>query len=186
MSAERKLTVIDDAVPQDLMLDLMEEINSRGWTYGWHSTGKKRYCHWNQTWGGRRRKNREDVEDALPPAVEAVWRHLETTCLKGMTLIRAYANAYTYGTEGYSHRDSEDPQDRTIVLYCNPEWSRDYGGETVFFNAAGDTVKAVSPKWARVAIFPSNWMHAARSVSRDCVFLRVVTVLKCRAPDEPS
>jgi SM-20-related protein len=172
--------VHDDAVPPDLMLDLVDFITQQGWIYGWHSNSKLRYSHFNQKWGYSKRK-REDVEHDLPPVVMDVWKHLEATHLQGMKLFGAYANAYTYGTDGYSHRDSKHPDDRTIVLYCNLTWDKDWGGETVFIDERGDTFKAVSPRFGRIVVFPSNVLHAARTVSRDCVMLRVICAFKARA-----
>jgi SM-20-related protein len=187
MSAKhpRALRVVNDAVPRDLLAELVEFINGNGWHYGWHSSGKKQYCHWNQTWASSK-KERRNVEDDLPDVVLRVWKHLKAHHLQGMTLIRAYANAHTYGTDGYPHKDSKDPQDRTIVVYCNPVWNADWGGETVFFGPDGTTVAAVSPKWGRISWFPSDWLHAARTVSRDCIMLRVVAVFKARVPDDPA
>lgn len=173
------IRVHDDAVPEDLMLDLMEFINASGWKYGWHSDGKLQYCHFNQKYAYSK-KTRIDVGQDLPAPVEAVRRHLESTILAGMTLIGAYANGYVYGTDGYPHRDSKHPDDRTIVVYGNPEWKPGWGGETVFFDKAGDVAKAVTPRWRRAVVFPSNILHAARTVSRDCVMMRVVMVYKYR------
>lgn len=181
MTHERKLIIVDEAVPQELMLDLVEFITERGFRFGWHSNKKKLYTHWNQVWKNSK-KAREDVEGHLPEPAKAVWDHLAQTHMRGMVLIGGYANAYQLGSEGYVHRDSKDPNDRTVVVYCNPEWSPDWGGETVFIDARGDTVRAVSPRWARAIMFPSNWMHAARPVTRECHVLRVVAVFKCRVP----
>lgn len=161
------------------MVALMTYITGNGWTYGWHSDGKLKYCHWNQKWAYAK-KTRTDVGQDLPEPVDAVWRHLESTHLADMTLIGAYANAHTFGVEGYPHRDSKHADDRTVVVYGNPEWEPGWGGETVFFNKAGDVAKAVTPRWRRAAVFPSNLLHAARPVSRDCVMLRVTCVFKCR------
>jgi Rps23 Pro-64 3,4-dihydroxylase Tpa1-like proline 4-hydroxylase len=93
--------------------------------------------------------------------------------------IRAYANAYTFGTEGYIHTDSTIATDMTYLIYLNEEWDRDWAGETLFFN--GDTIlKAALPKWNRLVIFPSKMDHCARSVSRICSKLRTILVFKSK------
>lgn len=171
----------DDAIPESLAMLALAEIAGRGFHYGWHSNRKHPFSHWNLTFGGRHRKNRDAVDDVIPPAIQAVWDHLAREHLPGMTLVRCYANAHTFGTEGYPHRDSPEADDRTIVCYMNPVWKLEWAGETVLFED-GEIVRAVMPKWRRILCFPGAVLHAGRGVSRICPAIRTVLVFKAKAP----
>jgi hypothetical protein len=91
--------------------------------------------------------------------------------------LRCYINAHTYGIEGYPHTDSFREHDKTIVIYLNPEWSRDWGGETLVYD--GDTiVHAGLPKFNSAVVFNGNQVHCARGVTRTCPEVRYTLMFK--------
>jgi len=95
---------------------------------------------------------------------------------------RVYCNAISYGDMLYAHRDQRDDANKlTALLYVNPEWKREWCGETLFFNEDGDAVHAVSPRPGRVAIFRSSIEHRAGAPSRICNRTRLTLAVKLRA-----
>jgi len=96
---------------------------------------------------------------------------------------RVYCNAISYGDMLYAHRDQHDAdaRDLTALLYVNPEWKREWCGETLFFNEEGDAVHAVSPRPGRLAIFRSSIEHRAGAPSRICNRTRLTLAVKLRA-----
>lgn len=173
------IEVIDDALPEPLVAAVEEEIYRQGFEYGWRSTKDKGYSHWNRIFAGSELLNREEVVDDLCPPVRALWDHLAKSYAAGSTVIRAYANAYTYGTEGYIHHDSKIASDVTLLLYLSPDWRREWAGETIFFE--GDNiVRAVLPKYNRLIVFPSRMDHVGRSVSRICPVERIIFTFKVK------
>ena len=173
------IEVIDNALPESLVADVEAEIYRQGFEYGWMSTKDKGYGNWSRIFAGPEVLNREDVTDDLCPPVRALWDQLAQTYAAGSTPIRAYAAAYTYGTEGYIHYDSKVATDVTLLLYLSPDWQREWAGKTIFFH--GDNiVRAVLPKYNRLIVFPSSMEHVARSVSRICPVERIILTFKVR------
>lgn len=86
-------------------------------------------------------------------------------------------NAHTYGLEGYPHTDSVRLCDKTIVVYMNPTWRREWGGETMIYDGC-KIVHAELPKENCAIEFPGSAWHVARGVTRICPELRVTLVFK--------
>jgi 2OG-Fe(II) oxygenase superfamily len=113
------------------------------------------------------------------PLIFAFWQHLSTTLFKGHTLVRCYANAQAYGSDGTIHTDSRSDDSYTAVYYPHAFWSPDWGGETVLFNFdKTDIVASIYPKPNRLLVFKGNIPHVARGVSRICPVLRVTLMFK--------
>lgn len=175
--------VYDNAVDPGLLDKLIDEIDERGFQYGWKSNRGVEFGHWNLTFGGRRRKNRDAIEDEVSPAALAVWEVIQARWMKpAKKLIRCYVNAHTYGIDGYPHRDSKHSGDLTGVLYLNREWRREWGGETAIYDNE-EIHGAVMPRWNRLVVFPSAVYHAARSLTRVCPEARLCFVVKARTDD---
>lgn len=96
--------------------------------------------------------------------------------------MRCYANAHTFGIEGYPHTDSRKPGNVTTIFYINPQWKPEWAGETVFINDLGDIAHAVLPRPGRAVVFDGTIVHSARAVTRLCPALRVTLMFKTRAP----
>lgn len=156
------------------------------WSYGWQSiVGEAPFCHWNHEFLKTRRDNSIDhsyllmEDDELAP-LRHVWLKLKAGPLKGHALVRCYANAHTFGVEGYPHFDAKEAGHFTTIFYINPVWKPEWAGETVFFNADADIDKAVLPRPGRMVTFPGTILHAARAVSRACPAMRVTLMFKTR------
>ena len=162
------------------------------WQFGWPQGVSDPFSHWNIDFLGASLKSQTNVEDQLfaKPALEAVadvWRALKVGPMRGHYLLRCYANAHTFGVEGHPHTDIVDASqidNYTAVVYLNPFWKKEWAGELVLFNQAGDTLCAVQPKAGRAALIPGDVVHAARGVSRQCPAVRVCVAFKSRLPTE--
>lgn len=174
---------IDDFLTPSDIHPVTELIKVKGYTYGWPSGTNDPFSHWNLTFAGKDPKSRLDVEQFLPDPVLALWQKIKQSYLQNFTVIRAYSNAYTYGTEGYIHTDSTNENDLTVLVYLNTTWDRNWAGETVFFNG-DDIVRAVLPKLGRMIIFPATMDHVARSVARSCAVDRQILTFKVRQTDD--
>lgn len=98
---------------------------------------------------------------------------------------RVYFNGYTFGTDGYIHRDDPWVKDKyfekseTCMIYLNKKWDYNWGGETVIINDdTKDIVHSVLPKLGRLIVFGSHDLHGARPLSRMCNDLRLIMVYK--------
>ena len=96
---------------------------------------------------------------------------------------RAYCNATTFGDMLYPHRDNYDLSSRDVtalIFVCN-EWKKEWDGETIFFNDAGDAMHAIAPRPGRLVLFRSAIEHRAGTPSRICNRTRLTLALKLRA-----
>jgi hypothetical protein len=181
VSESEKIICIDDQIPEDLLGECVVEVERRGWQYGWRSNKMLGFGHWNIVLSDSK-VEREEVYHEVPECIRKLWDYIQPRFLPtSPVLVRAYANAHTYGVEGYIHRDSKFDEDHTVIIYYERDWKPEYAGETVFFNKTqDDIIRAVLPKYGRMAIFPGNIRHAGRGVSRICPVARRVLVLKGR------
>lgn len=171
----------DDVIPEEILAECIAEVERRGWQYGWRSNKMLGFGHWNIVLSDSK-VEREEVYHEVPQCIRDLWDYIQPRFMPTTpVLVRAYANAHTYGVEGYIHRDSKFAEDETCVIYYEKDWKPEYAGETVFLNEEEDNViKAVLPKYGRMTIFPGNIKHAGRGVSRICPVARRVLVLKGR------
>lgn len=96
-------------------------------------------------------------------------------------LYRAYVNCFVYGDMTYPHRDCPaDRTDVTVLYYINSEWSRDWAGETLFYEEDGEPVLAVLPRPGRIAVFRGAIEHRSGVPSRDCREERLTLAYKLR------
>lgn len=179
----------DDFLPAAQLTGLQDFFQtSVQWIFGWQSSKDKTpFGHWNHDFLKTHRENQDDCETellALPNAqpLQAVWQYLKSKHLPGHTLVRCYANAHTFGVEGYPHVDSRMPGNYTTIFYINPVWKPEWAGETVFMNDLGDIAHAVLPKPGRMVVFDGRIVHAARALTRICPAMRVTLMFKTRAP----
>lgn len=172
-----EIVVHDDAIPAFLIR--AANLSKQSLTYGWKSNPELGFGHWNHNFGNLRTdKDRDAIAASLPITLVPIWTQVNRL-LGGMTLIRCYVNGHTFGAEGYPHTDSVEETDRTVVLYLNEEWKREWGGETAFYEG-DEIVRSVMPRFGRCVIFPSNIVHCARAVSRICPVLRLCLVMKAK------
>lgn len=171
----------DDVIPEELLAECVAEVERRGWQYGWRSNKMLGFGHWNIVLSDSK-VEREEVYHEVPQCIRDLWDYIQPRFLPTTpVLVRAYANAHTYGVEGYIHRDSKFAEDQTVVIYYEKDWKPEWAGETIFLNEAeDDVIKAILPRYNRMSVFPGNIKHAGRGVSRICPVARRVLVLKGR------
>lgn len=184
----------------DAWFDTLNRINTKyvksGMRYGWKADNALEYDqgHWNRSilYNSWRKPYGHEQLPMLDshPDIKHLWNTVKRALGSDRELFRCYINGYTYGTDGYAHKDDEwikrkygeDALSETVIVYLNNKWDIDWAGETVVFNDDKEIVLSVLPKFGRVFIFDSNLLHAARPVSRICNVLRSVVVFKTIDP----
>jgi SM-20-related protein len=181
------IAVYDDFIDEPFLEEAISFIRERGFRYGWKSNKQVIFSHWNLGFSqmGANSQNRQDIRSELPEAVLKLWESFQPLVLPDHpVLIRAYSNAYTYGNDGYIHKDSDATNEMTAIIYINKGWNANWAGETSIFDEKGEVIRAVLPKWRRLLVFPANSSHVGRAVSRICPQLRTVIVFKARPAGE--
>lgn len=179
--------IIDDYVPDAIRAAIGEMVRRPIWAFGWKSAVKNdEFGFWHARFAGGDMHSVDDCEpellgNAAAAPVAALWRHLSGGFLAGHVPVRVYANAHTYGAEGYVHRDSEDENHFTTIYYGHDRWEANWAGETTFFSPVhGNITTAVHPSPGRLVFFRGITPHVGRSPSRKCPDLRVAVVIKTR------
>ena len=181
-----EILIDDRLVPRDLRGRIAELIKQPIWQYGWQSSGRRdRFCFWHVHFAGGDGRSRRNCEAELilrlqfAPIIH-LWQLLKAGPLAGHVPLRAYANAHTFGVEGYVHTDSTDEENYfTTIYYAHPVWHQNWAGETVFYaRDQSDIIGSAYPKPGRVVMFRGAVPHCARPPSRDCAELRVTVVIK--------
>jgi SM-20-related protein len=183
---------IDNVLPEPLRQQVYDFLRRGGWKFGHKSSAKRdEFSFWNRHFAGHRNGSKEvhyacaEELKRNAPLLFAFWRYLERGPLKGRTLIRCYANAHTYGSDGTLHTDSKSDASYTAVYYPHAKWHPSWGGETVIFNAdKSDISAAVYPRPNRLVVFRGSLPHVARGVARICPELRITLMYKCGVPDD--
>jgi hypothetical protein len=123
---------------------------------------------------------RRDVAEQQPYYRDIVKVIAEQFPRESFALQRAYCNAISYGDMLYPHRDNRDTSSRdlTALLFVADTWEKDWGGETIFFDDAGDSLFAVWPRPGRLVLFRSTIEHRAGTPSRICPRTRLTLALK--------
>lgn len=171
------LKQIAQVFPEALLKDVSSHIAAVPWKYGWGSNKSIEFTHWNHDFTGVPVYNTLDIADQLPKTISDAWHYIQAQFLGEQALLRCYTNSHTYGVEGYPHTDSKREEDNTLVVYMNPEWKRDWGGETMIYNGYNIT-HAELPKYNRGLVFPGAVTHQARGVTRVCPAQRITLMFK--------
>jgi len=172
-----KIQRIQNCLPEPLLTEITNFIHNANWKYGWNSNGNMGFSHWNFNISKTGSENGLDISNHISGPASDVWKYLQSTYFPNTVLLRCYANAHTYGIEGYPHTDSKRSHDMTIVLYLNKTWKREWAGETVIFDE--DTIQhAEMPKYNSALIFNGNKFHVARGVTRICPEQRLTLMFK--------
>jgi hypothetical protein len=97
------------------------------------------------------------------PRAEMLSRHISDD----FRIFNSYVNLGIRGDQHEAHSDYYwKDGGKTLLLYANKEWNRNWGGETVFFNDNGVEIEYVTPYIpGRIVIFDSDIPHMAKEQS---------------------
>mmetsp|Transcript_41750 Transcript_41750/g.75797 ORF Transcript_41750/g.75797 Transcript_41750/m.75797 type:complete len:286 (-) Transcript_41750:24-881(-) len=101
-----------------------------------------------------------------------------------LEVYRAYTNAVLYGDVAFVHQDSNNSDHVTALLYPNPEWSSELGGETIFYGPDGEIAAAVEPRPGRLVLFHGIIPHKGSPPSRLFFGSRYTTAFKFAPQNE--
>ncbi len=95
---------------------------------------------------------------------------------------RVYTNFASYGDLLLTHVDAlPEARELTALWFLSEQWDTEWGGETLFYDAAGDAQLAVSPRPGRLLLFDGAIRHAGRPPNRNCYVSRFTFAIKLRA-----
>lgn len=114
---------------------------------------------------------------ALWPATERALAELRPS--EKYRPYRAYTNHAAYGDMLFTHTDClPTARELTALWFLMEEWDVEWGGETLFFNEAGDAEFVASPKPGRLVLFDGAIRHVGRPPNRVCYAPRYTFAIK--------
>ena len=180
------IDILDDFFPDQAYDDLMTYLERTPMFPGAKShDDNDPHGHWVSILSGTDRYNKEDATERLPYQIMGAWKRVQSV-MAYKSLVTCYMNGYTYGTEGYFHRDWQEDYYSTAIVYLTRDtWNPDWGGETVFIDDDTHEIRAsILPKRNRVVVFPSKLNHCARGVTRKFNGIRRTLMFKTRKEPE--
>lgn len=100
---------------------------------------------------------------------------------------RAIMNLYNHGDNSWIHRDGNESEDWTVVLFLNEQWHYNWGGDfTIIHDNGEDIIASFLATPGRFVAFRSNLLHGARPVSRDAPFPRFGIAFQCKHDSNSS
>lgn len=172
-----KFDQIKNILPDNMFAQVGNLVAQARWKYGWRSNKQMGFGHWNYDYAGADAKNCLDVSDELDDVLADTWGYLQKEYFPGTDLLRCYTNSHTFGVEGYPHTDSIRAADRTVVVYMNKTWEREWGGETTLYQ--GDVIEhAELPRPNHALVFDGAQLHCARGLTRICPAQRITLMFK--------
>jgi hypothetical protein len=121
-----------------------------------------------------------------------IWKWFKSkTNVQDSNLNSCYLNIMSFGDEGFTHIDGGvEDNVITCIIYMNPEWHSQWGGETAFYDGEftddfgdswyynHDIVKSVLPRCGRVILFEGHIPHSVRPISKKCYMERRTLMFK--------
>ena len=189
MFAIDQISVLDGFFPESLNKRVEEYFTTVEWKYGTKSVKtmmrdslphwSKYFCSAEDSGKGIPLNTVQFSEELIQTMFETLKPHLPPDA----HLLRCYANGQTYGTDSKLHADDMRPNTFTVLYYPMETWRSDWAGETVFWNRETQELDtSIHPKSNRLVIFPSQYWHGARPVSRYCEELRITLMWKFILP----
>jgi hypothetical protein len=81
-------------------------------------------------------------------------------------LKRIHINGQVYGQDGRFHRDSEEPNVISVLIFTNPFWVPSWGGAFTYIQEPSPEVFSVAYVPNRAVIFPANILHCGQAPLR--------------------
>jgi SM-20-related protein len=95
---------------------------------------------------------------------------------------RVYTNFSSFGDTLLTHVDAlPNTRELTALWFLCERWDTEWGGETLFYDDAGDAQIAVSPKPGRLLLFDGAIRHAGKPPNRNCNVARYTFAIKLRS-----
>jgi hypothetical protein len=145
---------------------IQEYFNSPNWSFGHYSEAHNKHkCFWNM--------NLSRIKYFNTDLYKIIQSLIPYNCLD---IERIYANGQTYGLDGSFHIDNSSGY--TFLYYANPEWEKEWGGNTVFYDSKTKEKIFIYPEPNSAVFFPGNILHYGQSPSRDFYGLRTTIAYK--------
>lgn len=137
---------------------------------GWTGNPREPYRHWA----------------SYPPKeglLAQIWTFLDESLREDGIFVkpeRIILNLYNHGDSSWLHKDSDNPEDYTVILFANNHWDVNWGGDFALVGDDREIIQSLAPTPGKFIAFRSNLLHAARPVSREAPYPRFGVAFQCK------
>lgn len=135
---------------------------------GWTGLPREPYRHWAAY---------PEYSGVYKEIFECLNESLEADGFK-LKPFKLIVNMYNHGDSSWLHKDGEEDNLWTVLLFMNESWDINWGGDFVLVKD-NEIYKAVAPTPGNFVLFQANILHAARPVSREAQFARMGLAIQC-------
>jgi hypothetical protein len=144
--------------------------SSTQWSFsGWSGNPLEPYRHWS-------------AYGELKGEIKEIWDCINYSFkLDGFNLKpeRILLNLFNHGDSSWIHKDSEEPNSYTAVIFLNHMWDINWGGDTVLVDG-DEIITTFTPQPGKFVLFNSSYEHGARPVSREAPYPRFAIAFHCK------
>ena len=156
-------------IPLNTVMFWYNKLNSElSWSFcGWTGIGKEPYRHWAAY---------PKLKDSC---IQEIWDCINPIFLDegyNLTVHQIIVNQFNFGDSSWQHKDNNNTNTYTIIVYLNPVWDINWGGWTYVINK---TPEAFPPIPGSILFFNSNLEHSAMPVSREAPMPRLGVTFQC-------
>lgn len=129
-------------------------------------------------WGRRifQRNSEDSIHNRFTDEMYGLWRHLSTRLLNDQyTLQSAHINGQTLGMDGGIHKDVDQPNPYTLMVFINHKWEKQWGGEFQILDGEepdSKVLKTIEYVPGRVIFFNGELWHRALAPKENFIFRR--------------
>ena len=191
---------IKNVMPTTLCMKVWNELRGGKWYYGAVSKNGAR-AHWNRQFGieklervGEEDRDYENLSqfpilsgklEIDNEVVRKAWEYIKPKYFEEDDILsRCYANASTPGIDHMVHQDSPNNGAKTLIVYVNPEWQIDWGGETILYEPEKAEIFHSQPvNFNTGLLFNGYYWHGVRSITQYSKDVRITLMFKTEKPE---
>lgn len=110
-----------------------------------------------------------------------IWEFISESLQKDGIFVkpdRIILNLYDHGDSSWMHKDSDDKESWTVVLFLNEYWDINWGGDFALVEN-NEIIQSFAPTPGKFVAFRANILHGARPVSREAPIPRFGVAFQC-------
>ena len=158
----------DNVIPKHLFASLQDEYRHTGWIMGNVANHESNMGRVGLTLG-----DKPDNQLLMFQLASYIKLKIKKHIKSDIHFIRAHTNAYAFGQTGAFHYDFDTPCTWTFILFTNPEWNAQWGGEFVCYNpetkeydytpCMPNTGVLIPAKWDHYGAAPNEYANCLRT-----------------------
>lgn len=146
--------IMKNVLPIKTFFSAIDDFNYYGWqlsNYSYSEGVEKQRVSW--------KLNEPNNKLIIYECASIIKLKLKKYLKKDLIFIRSHSNGSTFGQTSTFHKDFDEDDVWTFILFSSPNWNTQWGGEFVCFDPINKEYKYVPYVPNTGCLIPSNWQH---------------------------